>query len=84
MSSKVVCTQFMGGHPDLKGSVVGLNSAAEERTTPKLVMVKKKKKTSTLKLHRNIRVRIGIRLSKPNQRNIMHQCGTKLHALFSL
>lgn len=32
----------MGGHPDLKGSVVGLNSAAEERTTPKLVMVKKK------------------------------------------
>lgn len=43
MSSKVVCTQFMGGHPDLKGSVVGLNSAAKERTTPKLVMVKKNK-----------------------------------------
>lgn len=39
----------MGGHPDLKGSVVGLNSAAEERTTPKLVMVKKKKININLK-----------------------------------
>lgn len=43
MSSEVVCTQFMEGHSDLNRSVVGLNSAGEEKTTPKLVMVKKKK-----------------------------------------